>query len=221
LFERAVELDPNYAPAYVELGLVNIRAADQGWTQDPGEALERAENLARKAIGLDDLSPGAHALLGDVAVHFGDYDRALDELKRAIDLNGSDAESYAVLTAVLVSRGDVQGAIAAGELLAQFQPNMSAGGAFDLATAYVLADRGADAVRILEQSLERNRAHLYTNVMLAAAYAAAGRQQEAERQAAAVRQRFPHFSSQGEFGSRLRDPSQREKLTRTLKQAGL
>jgi len=75
LFERAIELDPNYVPAYVGLGHVNINAVTQGWTQDPSEPLARAEMLARKAIGLDDLSPGAHALLGSAAVRFGDYDR--------------------------------------------------------------------------------------------------------------------------------------------------
>src|SRR5207248_5045724 len=39
LFERAIELDPKYAPAYVGLANVNLRAALVGWTQDPGEAL--------------------------------------------------------------------------------------------------------------------------------------------------------------------------------------
>jgi class 3 adenylate cyclase/TolB-like protein len=220
LFERAIELDPGYAPAYVGLGHVNLRAVNHGWTQDPNEALERGENLGRKAIGLDDLSPGAHALLGYVALHFGDYDRALDELKRAIELNGSDAEAYSGLATVLLYRGDIAGAISAGELLAQLQPDLSAIEAFNLATAYLLADRGADAVRILEHAHDRNRALMETNVILAAAYAEVGRQEEAERQAEAVRQRFPGFSSR-EFGSLLRDASQREKLARSLKKAGL
>jgi adenylate cyclase len=220
LFERAIALDPNYAPAYVGLGQVDMRAANQGWTKDPGEALEQAEKLAQKAITLDDLSSGAHALLGDAAVQFGDYDRALEELKRAIDLNGSDAESYGHLVAVLTYRGDTAGAIAAGELLAQFQPELPDGAAFNLGIAYILADRGADAVRILERAVERNPAPLVSNVMLAAAYAAAGRQQEAERQAERVHQRFPTFS-RDRFGSAWRDPTLRAKLDGALKNAGL
>ncbi len=220
LFERASALDPNYAPAYIGLGQVDLRASNNGWTQDPGEARERAEKLAQKAITLDDLSSGAHALLGDVAVHFGDYDRALEELKRAIDLNASDAGSYGHLIAVLLYRGDTAGAIAAGEFLAQLEPDIPDGTAFDLGMAYVLADKGATAVRMLERVVDRSPGDLYANVMLAVAYAAVGRQEDAERQAKSVRKRFPTFS-RDQFGSALRDPSLRAKLDHTLDKAGL
>ena len=220
LFERAIELDPKYAPAYVGLGRVDIHAVTEGWTANPSEALERAEGLGRKAIALDDLDPGAHALLGDAALYFGEYDRALDEVKRAIDLNGSDAQSYSILMDALLFRGDLKGAIAAGETLVQFQPDPPDGAAFHLAVGYVLADRGADAVRVLRHALDRNPGYSYGNVMLAAAYAASGRDQEAARQADVVRQRFPHFSPE-QFGSLLRDPDQREKLAGALKKAGL
>jgi len=220
LFERAVALDPNYAPAYVGLGQVNNLASNMGWTEDPVEALERAEKLAQKALALDQLSSSAHALLGRVVVHFGDYDRALEELKRAIDLNGSDAESYDHLVSVLVGLGDPAGAIAAGELLEQFQPEIPDGTAFFLGMAYVLADRGADAIRILEPVVGHNPRDLYASVMLAVAYAAVGRQQQADELAKAVRQRFPTFS-RDRFGSALRDPSLRAKLDHALELAGL
>ena len=220
LFERAVALDPNYAPAYVGLGQVNNLASNMGWTEDPVGALERAEKLAQKALALDELSSSAHALLGRVVVHFGDYDRALGELKRAIDLNGSDAESYDHLVTVLVGLGDPSGAIAAGELLEQFQPEIPDGTAFFLGMAYVLADRGADAIRILEPVVGHNPRDLYASVMLAVAYVAVGRQQQADELAKAVRQRFPTFSRDG-FGSALRDPSLRAKLDHALELAGL
>jgi TolB-like protein len=220
LFERAIALDPSYAPAYVGLARVDNRAANMGWTEDPVEARERAEQLAEKAIRLDDLSSSAHALLGKLAVNFGDYDRGLGELKRAIDLNGSDAESYEDLVEVLLYRGDPAGAIAAGEQLAQFQPESPDGLAYALGMAYVLADRGADAIRILEPVVGHNSRDLYASVMLAAAYAAVGRQQQADELAKAVRQRFPTFSRNG-FGSALRDPSLRVKLDSALEQAGL
>ncbi len=220
LFTRAIELDPNYAPAYVGLANVDLKAVTQGWTPNPGEALERAEGFARKAIELDESNPGAHAVLGNVAVYFGEYDRGLRELKRAIDLNPSDAEAYGGLVGVLLWTGDVEGAISAGELLAQFQPNLTATESFHLATAYLLADRSSDAIGVLEQARDRNRADPFAHVILAAAYAEQGQQEAAKQQAGVVRQRYPTFSRE-EFGSLLRDQSQRQKLALALEKAGL
>jgi hypothetical protein len=56
--------------------------------------------------------------------------------------------------------------------------------------------------------------------MLAAAYAAAGLQHEAERQAERVHESFPTFS-RDRFGSGFRDPTLRAKLDRALEKAGL
>jgi predicted Zn-dependent protease len=117
-------------------------------------------------------------------------------------------------------RGDIAGAIAAGELLSQFQPDIPVATGFELGMAYILGDRGEDAVRILERAVDRNPGNLYSNVMLAVTYATVGRQQEAERQAKNVRQRFPTFP-RDQFGSALRDPALRAKLDHALEKAGL
>jgi class 3 adenylate cyclase/TolB-like protein/Tfp pilus assembly protein PilF len=220
LFERAIGLDSNYAPAYVGLARVNMYSATQGWTPDPGQALERSEALARRAITLDGASSSAYAILGHALVFFGDYDRALEELKRAIDLNPSDADAYGALTGVLLWTGDVQGSIAAGELLARFRPEQSEIELFDRGMAYMLADRTSDAVRLFELAVERSRDFRPAVAMLAAAYAQAGRKDDAERQAAVVRQRFPDFS-RDEFGSLMRSPDLREKIASAFKKAGL
>ena len=83
-----------------------------------------------------------------------------------------------------------------------------------------MADRGAEAIRILEPVVGRNPGGPYASIILAAAYAAVGRQQEAERQAKSVRERFPTFS-RDRFGSALRNPSLRAKLDHMLEKAGL
>src|SRR4029434_9819857 len=87
----------------------------------------------------------------------------------------------------------------------------SASALCDRGVAYMLADRTSDAVRLFELAVERSRDFRPAVAMLAAAYAQAGRKDDAERQAAVVRQRFPDFS-RDEFGSLMRSPELREKI---------
>ena len=76
LFERAIELDPGYAPAYIGLGRAELNGVMQGWTADPEAALQRAESLGQKAIAINSTSAGAHALLGSTYIRYADYDRS-------------------------------------------------------------------------------------------------------------------------------------------------
>jgi len=220
LFKRAIELDPGYSPAYIGLGRVELNGVLQGWTADPQGALQRVETLGQKAIGIDPTSAGAHALLGNAYLVFGDYDRALDEMRRAVKLNNSDPEAYAGLATASLWSGDVDAAVKDYETASKLGLNFTVNQSFILGTAYLLADHSADAIRTLERSLARNKTDPYSNAILAAAYAAAGRQADAARQAATVRQIDPRFDS-AEFGSLLRKPELRAKLTAALNKAGL
>jgi adenylate cyclase len=53
MFEKAIELDPQYAEAYAGLSWTHSREWVYQWSQDP-QALERAFVLAQKAVTLDD-----------------------------------------------------------------------------------------------------------------------------------------------------------------------
>jgi adenylate cyclase len=220
LFKRAIELDPGYAPAYIGLGRVELNGVMQGWTADPQGALQRVESLGQKAIDIDPASAGAHALLGSAYVRFGDYDRALDEMRRAVKLNNSDPNAYAGLAGALLWSGDVDASVKAFETARKLGLDFNANDAFLLGVAYLLADRSADAIRTLERSLDRNKTDPFTNAILAAAYAEAGRQADAARQAQAVRAIDPRFDS-ADFGSLLRKPELRTKLAAALNKAGL
>jgi TolB-like protein/tetratricopeptide (TPR) repeat protein len=220
MFERAIALDPTYVPAYVGLGLVDSGAVAQGWTADPVAALQRAEDLGRKALALDDGQSGAYSLLGRVYVRRGDYERALDVFKRALALNASDADSYAGLGNALLWTGHIEEAIKALETAHQFQPNIGPTEAFYLGTAYLVAGRSADAIRTLERAIARYSNILAVNVTLAAAYAEAGRLDEAAKQGELVRRQFPFFDSK-QFGSQFRNPEHRQKIAAALEKAGL
>ena len=65
------------------------------WSPDPAQSLERAFELAQKAVALDDSLPSSHQLLGSVYVWKKQYEQAIAEAERAIALDPNDANGYA------------------------------------------------------------------------------------------------------------------------------
>ena len=219
MFERAIELDPNYGPAYVGLGRVDLSAVALGWTPDPAGALQRAESLARTAIGSDEFNPAAHVLLGRTYARLGEYDRALEALRRAMAMNPSDPDCYAGLGDALLWSGDIEGAIKASETAVLLDPKLSTEDLFNLGAAYFLAGQDVAAVQTLERTVARNDSNVYIHAMLAAVQADAGLREDAARSLAEVRRSTPYFDT-ASFGSLLRNPDHRQKIIAALEKAG-
>lgn len=86
-FKRALELNPNYAPAHhwysMYLAVVGRR--------------QQAVAEAQKAYELDPLSPVVGANLAKILEENGQYDKAIDQAKRTLDLEPNSAVTHAVL----------------------------------------------------------------------------------------------------------------------------
>lgn len=82
--ERAIELDPNLYYAYTNLAL----------TRQAQKNLLDALNLARRAVQIAPLSPGAQSILGQLLVANGDYQPGLVALNRALGWNPKIAAAY-------------------------------------------------------------------------------------------------------------------------------
>jgi TolB-like protein/Tfp pilus assembly protein PilF len=91
-FERAIELDPNFARAYAGLAQVYILGALAG---PPSELMPLARAAAQNAVKLDDNLAEAHCSLGTI-MYQQDADWAGSELefRRAIELNPSYALAH-------------------------------------------------------------------------------------------------------------------------------
>ncbi len=105
LFNRAIEADSLYAQAYA--GLADSWALLPQFvpTVNAGDALDRAESLARRAISLDANLADPHASLGLVLALRQDRVGALTELGQAISLNASYAPALHWRANVLADMG--------------------------------------------------------------------------------------------------------------------
>lgn len=220
LFERAIAADSRYAAAYVGLGRIELSAVALGWTADPEAALKRSEELARKAISLDEFSPAAHVLLGRAYARMEEYERAVDVLKRAVALNPSEPDSYAGLGDALLWSGEVGEAIKALETATSIDPRLSAEDLLSLGAAYFLDGRTADAIRILERITNRREGNAFIYAMLAATHAESGRDLDARAAAAEVRKLNPFFDVD-RFGSLFKKAEHRDRLANALRKSGL
>jgi len=220
MFERAIELDPSYAPAYVGLGRVDLVAVHLGWTPDPAGALRRAEMLAKKAIGIDEFNPAAHALLGKIHTRLGEYDRAVEALRHALALNPSDPENHAGLGDALLWSGETDEARKLLEIAARLDPKLPSQDLFNLGVAYFLLGQHGAAAQVFERTVARQDGNQFIHAMLAAIYADAGRKDDASREVTEVRRRNPLFDLET-FGTLFRNPAHREKIVAALRQAGM
>jgi TolB-like protein/tetratricopeptide (TPR) repeat protein len=93
-FQQAIQVDPNYALAYVGLSEAN-RGLALSAEIDPREALPRAKDAAQKAVDLDDTLSEAHTALG-ATMFWSDWkwNEAESQYKRALELNPNSAEAH-------------------------------------------------------------------------------------------------------------------------------
>jgi len=92
-FERAIELDPQFALAYSSLAEVRVLLAE--WVdQQPGERLEAAEQAARRALELDPSLGEAHTAIGIVLRARGEKPEVyVDFLERGVALAPGSADA--------------------------------------------------------------------------------------------------------------------------------
>jgi adenylate cyclase len=220
MFEKAIELDPRYAKAYVGLGRTHLALFQYGWTEFPAQALQQAHDLAQKAVSLEESNASAHALLGIVYRYRMQYDLAIKELERALELNPNDARSHAALGSVMNYTSRPDDAIDKLEIALRFNPRMLPDYYLDLGLAYYLKGRYDDSITTLERGLGWYPDNVFIHIPLAAAYAQAGRPQDAARVAATVRRLHPFFEADS-FGTAFINPTDRASIAEGLREAGL
>jgi TolB-like protein/Flp pilus assembly protein TadD len=111
-FERAIKMDPTFAPAYVGLAAASGRLGTVFFGASPGEMRPKVISAARKALELDPNLAEAHILLATVLQQQWHWSDAETEYRRALKLNPNDADAHAGLALWMVCRGRTDEAVA-------------------------------------------------------------------------------------------------------------
>ena len=195
LFERAVVLDPDYAPAYAELAWSLLHDANQGWGADPETSFELALEHAQRAVRLDDGLAKAHMVLGDVYCWMRRHDQAITEGRTAVTLDPSYAEGHMAFGYYLVTSGQAEEAVEEAQKALRFNPLHAHQIYYSvLGQSYYMTMQYEMAMAVLEQGVSRYPSRMPLRVWLAATYAQLGQMDEARRHAGELLKHRPGFS---------------------------
>ncbi len=224
LFDQAISLDPNYAPAHSAKAFLTVWRVFQGWSGRASEDMAQALASARRALALDANDSMAHYALGLVHTLGRHPDLAVDALRTAIELNPNSADAYFGLGMALAYSGDTEAALEALDTARQLNPR----GLFDAnitafqAIAHLLSGRDEEAARLAAQSIEDRPDFALPLMVQAAGLAHLDRMEEARDAAAKVMQMFPKFSlAKQERWTPIVRAEQRARYLEGLRKAGL
>jgi adenylate cyclase len=121
-FQKAIDLDPNFAGGYVGLAYVHTVAATAFGTADLKEATRSSERLARQAVALDPDNSDAHSCLSRSLFLRGDLEGSRAKAERALALCPNLASAYWRIGDVLLFSSKPKEALAAMETALRFDP---------------------------------------------------------------------------------------------------
>ena len=154
-FEAAIAIDPNYASAYSAMA-ETYAFLGRGRGIPAREANLKMEQLALKALEIDDRFGEAHAVLARVKANlYWDWDGAEEEYKLALELDPSSARAHNNYARFLGSRGRSEEAIFLMRRAQQLDP-LFLGRRVSAAQLFIQARRYDEAIEELEIALAAN-----------------------------------------------------------------
>jgi DNA-binding winged helix-turn-helix (wHTH) protein/TolB-like protein/Flp pilus assembly protein TadD len=186
-FRKALEVDPRFARAYASLAMTYALESRLRPSSDSSAALARAFELAETARLIDPDIPEIHWALGFVHVQGSRHEKAIECLQRALALDRSYADAYALMGGIYTYIGEPRRTIPL--LRAAMRLNPDGGYLYFqiLGRAYFFDNDLEQALINLREATDRNPVDLETQVYYAGALAAAGHLNDAKWVAEEIR----------------------------------
>jgi adenylate cyclase len=196
LLEEAIALDPEYSWAYSFLGFCHYWDVVFGWSESPPKSIEKAFELAQKAMSLDDSLAEPYELISKIYVFQRKHEQAIAKAQQAIKLNPNGAFIVYNLGWVLRCTGRPEEAIPWIKKSMRLNPTVfSQAWVFDsLGRTYFLAEKYEEAIAKYRMAVKLNPDYRDAHIGLAATYAVLGREEEARTEVSEILRIDPNFS---------------------------
>jgi TolB-like protein/class 3 adenylate cyclase/Tfp pilus assembly protein PilF len=199
LFEQAMQIDPEYARAYVGLCWAYANDFDYEWTSDYPKTLKLTLDMASKAVRLDPDDYQAHWGLGWAYLYHRQHDKAVAEYARARELNPNDAELIAEMANLLIFMGEPKQAIEHAKEGIRLNPFHENWYVEYLGWAYAEAGMPKEAIEVFQKAIDLENPgddQLWYFPTIAVAYAdpSVGRMDDARKIVHTLLSRKPHYS---------------------------
>ena len=192
LFREAVALDPALAIAHAYLATILVQGVHYGWIRSTRELWGEAMSLAETGVRLDPRSSFAFSILAYLNAMEGNYEAALEAVKRAVELNPYDMGARGVQGMCHLVVGEHRQAIELFSMAVQrgnSDPRYQ-WAALSAFSHYLLGQYDA-SLSWAREALYLNPNHLQVLALRAAALAQLGRSSEAAKATAALLSSFP------------------------------
>src|SRR6266850_1555792 len=156
-FQKAIALDPSYAPAHSGLADSYRLLGAPGWeVEQPAELLRKAKAGAERALQLDPQSSEAHAVLSMVKLDYEwDLPGSEREVLEALRLNPSSVQAHQYYSSTLTTMGRLEDAVREAHRAMELDPLSATAGA-SLAIRYWYIGRIDEAIAEFNKTLEAN-----------------------------------------------------------------
>ncbi|MCP5076254.1 MAG: hypothetical protein GY947_23530 [Rhodobacteraceae bacterium] len=195
--QRAVESDPNFAPANAGLALALYYKVILGFSDDRERDLDQARESGNRAVLLDASDCFAHMVLGRTYTVRGEHDTAVRHCDRAIRLNPSYAWAHFGRAHSLWMSGRAEEALPSNAEAMRLSPHDPLLWAFlaSRSLALTMLGRCEEALDWARRALELPNATLYASVAELAALGILGRNDEAAAALARARRFQPDVTT--------------------------
>ncbi|MGZ6237375.1 MAG: adenylate/guanylate cyclase domain-containing protein [Syntrophales bacterium] len=193
LYREALELDPNYAMAYIRLSWALARDVYFGASESPQETLSNALKLAQKAVELDGSSAQAHAAVSWTLLAMHRHDKAIEFGERAVRLNPNTSFALFALASSLTASYRGEEALPLYRQAIRLNPFVPSYYML-LGSSCRQTGRYDEAIAAEKKALKLAPNYVFANIQLALLYMSTGREDEARAAVAEAQRIDPSYS---------------------------